>query len=1090
MDVVFPIKIAERQRVIQIGVVVDTPSFKKGPIYYPVGFISEICLNLNNEEILIQNSITEQEGKPCFHVIVGSTVIFSAPTPNLAYKQLFNHYNCSRSYFATEFFGLNNDIVINLIMNQLQQKSQKKLSNAIFTKEIGKYTLSIAAEQNARIYDALLRIIIEQNMQFFTPNIGADIRSIQPSLLIRFFHWLSMARPRYFQNILSILLKTFQFKIEAIAKSPLISSATDSEYIYDVLFESEDHNFNLRNFIDHVLLPNNTTAFFEIYKQFQDQRIINFKNTALQFNILEMATLFECYPIIEEMYRLEIPISPMQAMLLLYSPNPFISELSKSVQCNCLYDDLMFIIAFSANISVLKQMDIHILCNYLVRTGSIGQIVRLIENDTISTRMHVLMFYIAQANIKYLFTIFNCMPIIRQNEISKDFMLQIFTLDFSFKDSFARYYDEIVYDQISKKIYVHGQPQDNSYSPFTIDGRTIVFRYRYQELRANHSKLQLMLQNSKGETNSLFTKHEFFEFLKSTSYIFTFHNNAKINEKSLLLYLDSFNKDMVIEISSGDYLNYEIFLIDVISEFDYSRTSNIHTLKILSSLPKNDDLARKLKSKIQWKSTFSKIAIENLGIFPKIVEQSNELWNSISNIPGRTYIEYTDDESYELTVKKRRFKSLVLILEETGNFIKQSNLVQLDATFPLKNYILIIPRAIFLMRGYGISLYIGRSETGAAYARWFECMCDYFADKDMKTYLFQMRYMSDLGTGVQKFLRVYELHYWICIKHFLGTIGNDCLLHTYATIVLLSRTRSLFITRYNAFDPHVRKMREAKEISEAQFQKWKDIWLHYDVLALYVRDPPVSTNNSTEGKHRHYNTFMKLANYNKSEFIKLVGEDLVKCLNESLMPSNTNAKREFKRMLMSYVDDKNPENVAIFEYIEKWNVAESSVIECPYCAGRKNHFGTTTGCQYCSKYYINEPVGIISPAAVEFMQMREGANELVEWSFNDPRFVEQTEEKRTEARDIPPIKNFDDEFDLRISLVASVIKVHFKLNQIQEALALLSSATLYVAENNEKNLHSFVVDQKDPSKWMEKHWKMFTNLMKTSEFKNLMKKFK
>lgn len=436
--------------------------------------------------------------------------------------------------------------------------------------------------------------------------------------------------------------------------------------------------------------------------------------------------------------------------------------------------------------------------------------------------------------------------------------------------------------------------QNASINPLKIDGCLISLKYNRSgvsfQTQSKHMYRDILINNSRN-----FNLKQYGEFISSLPTEFTMKNRCKFGVHSyygVVFYKDS----RVFTIFSDD--KYQTFQIRMHSTCELIKFDENHNLSFIQ-VYNNERLHKKFFGK-----TFVHAFLNNF-ISQEIFEQfhkeipekdTSDVVKCIKGLPGFCKI-YTTDKQIDKSLKYKDKSVEYLVWYPKGpdyfKMLESMQAVAIDATFCLKDYVLIVPHGIYYNTGVPLGLVIAPSETKEAYLRFFnELRIPLGFRIETKPII------CDFGTAIESFLSCYDdVTIYYCLRHYLGRLGHNSPISVLASRILWADTIEVYDNLYEKYSQVAQYLHEKGKITDSQYNAWQEMKSKKQNLALCLRHPRISCNNHIEAFHGRLQDSMKSARI-KSDYSKLkfILDEIIVKMNDVSNPSNRNAKNYLKKL--------------------------------------------------------------------------------------------------------------------------------------------------------------------------------------------------
>lgn len=278
----------------------------------------------------------------------------------------------------------------------------------------------------------------------------------------------------------------------------------------------------------------------------------------------------------------------------------------------------------------------------------------------------------------------------------------------------------------------------------------------------------------------------------------------------------------------------------------------------------------------------------------------SDLTDFLGSLPGHVFIHTTDKIEYDMKYQDKGIEWLTFIPKGITEVIKKRidkiQVFEIDATFPLRRYVTIIPQMIIHNVGYPIGFYMGPSENTNAYQIFFDSLQQLGVPYET---IRKRPFLADMGGAIKHFLKANYLTYWICMRHFLNRFSSSVTICAMAKKVLKSNNASDYQFNYNYFTASIMDMHSKHQINNAMLKQWQKLDQKRDQLALYIRHPRIGPSNHAESFHYQWQKKMKNAGVICTSYrdaIRILVDYMLERLNMLHSPSHQNAINMFHKI--------------------------------------------------------------------------------------------------------------------------------------------------------------------------------------------------
>lgn len=244
---------------------------------------------------------------------------------------------------------------------------------------------------------------------------------------------------------------------------------------------------------------------------------------------------------------------------------------------------------------------------------------------------------------------------------------------------------------------------------------------------------------------------------------------------------------------------------------------------------------------------------------------------------------------------KETIEWLIWIPPTTPDFIKKSSYIEIDASFFFEPYIIMVPLAIIYNIGFPLGLMITPHENKEAYSEFFQVIIN---DTDITREELQKHpILADQGSAIKSFCESFGLKKLHCLRHFMENFGANGVLAAIVCDILTAQTKDLFDGAYNLYAPVINYWHQTSQITPKEFKKWSKIQNEKQSLALYLRNPRISSSNHIESLHKQLQQKIhQRCAISFLEKLTCITEYLIERINKSNYPDKQNATVYYNKM--------------------------------------------------------------------------------------------------------------------------------------------------------------------------------------------------
>ena len=390
---------------------------------------------------------------------------------------------------------------------------------------------------------------------------------------------------------------------------------------------------------------------------------------------------------------------------------------------------------------------------------------------------------------------------------------------------------------------------------------------------------------------------------------------------------------------------------------------------------------------------------------------SNDIAYLFDLIPGFVKYHSISDEM-PIKFNNSNIQWLLYLHPEVKLFIENAQAIELDATFPLDDYIAIYPHIIYGNMGFPLGVFIGPSESAKSYQLIYDTLKTIVDESIIK----KIPFINDFGKGLESFTSFNHLIVYYCLRHYLNRLGAGTWICAIASTIVFAWNIKEYDYKYELFLPIVEIYKNSGAINSAQYEAFLELKTQKKNLALCLRKPRISCSNHVESFHSHNNAVMSR--------VKSYAGKMNETLNYIIARANQLRKPENECALKLFRKNKKKNGS-----MKEENRCKTMI--CQKCQDKmkiwEEKYLTTIPCQHCVHLYTT----ISPPPALKFHKIKKGGkSEIVISEVDNPKVADQAKEKNP-----APLPKVDDIIihDCHIQDLASLVQVKFNLRDIFRA---------------------------------------------------------
>ena len=291
-------------------------------------------------------------------------------------------------------------------------------------------------------------------------------------------------------------------------------------------------------------------------------------------------------------------------------------------------------------------------------------------------------------------------------------------------------------------------------------------------------------------------------------------------------------------------------------------------------------------------------------------EDERDIYDELKTLPGRVRVHYCDDnETYQMFCQGHRVEWVSWVSPISAQLLMNPNckiqLIEVDATFPIVDYILIVPQIVIYNTGIPMGFYVGPSENAEAYKLFFASL-----EKSGVTIerIREIPFLGDLGTGIKKFAKDKELIIWACIRHVLNLLSEGSMVDGMIEDTIRAIRQEDYEAKAIQYTQLLEEWHNEGAISSNAIQKYNKFCINKKgKFCLCFRECLIGPSNHAESFHLQYQKILekfsagkfdfKLMIHLLSDYIMQREKDVPKIVNTNVSRELSNQKKYAKQLL-------------------------------------------------------------------------------------------------------------------------------------------------------------------------------------------------